>query len=259
MFSTLVAAGSAGNEQRISMWEVARHQWDIASAMRNPTQGAALKAFFLARKGKARGFRFKDWDDYQATGEVLVPTGSITCQLIKTYDDGLLEYTREIYKPVSGITMTLNSLPFTDFTLDTTTGLVTFTAPTITDSITAITKAASAVITVGTHSFVVGDFVYISGVNGMTEINGQVGEVTAIAATTITVDINSTSYSTYTSGGTVRKFVQPSDVLTWTGEFDVPVRFDIDQMKMTQVAVGIRSWDSIPIIEDLGSSEEEDA
>lgn len=81
--------------------------------------------------------------------------------------------------------------------------------------------------------------------------------MTAIAATTITVDIDSTAYSNYTSGGTVRKFVQPSDVLTWSGEFDVPVRFDIDQMKMSQISVGIRSWDSIPIIEDLGSSEEE--
>jgi uncharacterized phage protein (TIGR02218 family) len=70
-------------------------------------------------------------------------------------------------------------------------------------SITAITKAASAVVTVGTHTFIVGDVVTFSGVVGMTQINGLTGTVTAIAATTITVNIASTSFGTYSSGGTV--------------------------------------------------------
>ena len=68
--------------------------------------------------------------------------------------------------------------------------------------ITAITKAASAVVTVGTHTFVVGDVVLFSGVVGMTEINGLTGTVTAFDATTITVNINSTGFTTYVSGGT---------------------------------------------------------
>jgi len=70
-------------------------------------------------------------------------------------------------------------------------------------SITAITKAASAVVTVGTHTFVAGDVVTFSGVVGMTQINGLTAAVTAIDAATITVAINSTGFSTYTSGGTV--------------------------------------------------------
>lgn len=69
-------------------------------------------------------------------------------------------------------------------------------------AITAITKAASAVATVGTHTFVYGDIVLFSGVVGMTEINGLTGAVTATDATTITVNINSTAFSTYVSGGT---------------------------------------------------------
>jgi len=68
--------------------------------------------------------------------------------------------------------------------------------------ITAITNAASAVVTVGTQTFVLGDVIAFSGVSGMTQINGLTGTVTAIGATTITVNINSTSFSTYTSGGT---------------------------------------------------------
>jgi hypothetical protein len=55
---------------------------------------------------------------------------------------------------------------------------------------------------VGAHTFVVGDVVAFAGVSGMTQINGLTGTVTAIAATTITVNINSTGFSTWTSGGT---------------------------------------------------------
>ena len=69
-------------------------------------------------------------------------------------------------------------------------------------AITAITKAASAVATVGTHTFIVGDVVEFSGVVGMTQINSLLGTVTAIGATTITVNINSSGFTTYVSGGT---------------------------------------------------------
>ncbi len=69
-------------------------------------------------------------------------------------------------------------------------------------SISAITKAASAVVTVGTHTFVVGDVVEFASVSDMPQINGLTGSITAIAATTITVNINSTGFSAYTSGGT---------------------------------------------------------
>lgn len=69
-------------------------------------------------------------------------------------------------------------------------------------AITAITQAASAIVTVGTHTFVVGDVVEFSGVVGMTQINGLIGTVTAIDAATITVNINSTAFTAYTSGGT---------------------------------------------------------
>ena len=68
-------------------------------------------------------------------------------------------------------------------------------------AITAITKAASAVVTVGAHTFALGDVVAFSGVVGMTQINGLSAAVTAFNATTITVAINSSGFSTYTSGG----------------------------------------------------------
>lgn len=81
----------------------------------------------------------------------------------------------------------------------------------LTAPITAITKAANAEVTVGgTHQQVgtyappVGFTVSFASVGGMTEINGLSGVVTAItAANKFTVDIDSTAFTTYTSGGTL--------------------------------------------------------
>lgn len=68
-------------------------------------------------------------------------------------------------------------------------------------AITGITNAANAVITIGAHNFQVNDQVIITNVAGMTQINGLVGTVTAIAALTITVNINSGAFGGYTGGG----------------------------------------------------------
>lgn len=75
-------------------------------------------------------------------------------------------------------------------------------------TITAITKAASAVVTYsGADIFSVNDYVGFANVAGMTEINNRYGTVTAVdtGANTITVNINSSAFATYTSGGTVGK------------------------------------------------------
>ncbi len=71
-------------------------------------------------------------------------------------------------------------------------------------TIKGITKASSAVIeTDEFHGFVIGDVVTFSGVAGMTQINGLTGTITAKFPSLLTVNINSTGFSTYTSGGTV--------------------------------------------------------
>ena len=69
-------------------------------------------------------------------------------------------------------------------------------------TVTGITKAAAAVCTAAAHTRVVGDVVAFAAVVGMTEINGLTGVVTAIAAGTFTVNIDSTGFTAYASGGT---------------------------------------------------------
>jgi len=78
-------------------------------------------------------------------------------------------------------------------------------------SVTAITQATSAQITVNTtgpaNPFLIGQAVSIYGVSGMTQINGLGATVSALGgasgAWTITVNINSSGFSAYTSGGTI--------------------------------------------------------
>lgn len=79
----------------------------------------------------------------------------------------------------------------------------------ISATISGISKAGSAVVTISTVSvsnpYAVNDYVVVNDVSGMTQINEVAGIVTAIGgssgAWTVTVAINSSAFSTYTSGG----------------------------------------------------------
>ena len=67
-----------------------------------------------------------------------------------------------------------------------------------------ITKDTSAVIIFTTpHGLTVGQVVKIEGVNGMTGMNGLTPTITAVTDTTITVNVDSTGFGTYTYGGGV--------------------------------------------------------
>ena len=130
-FNTTIAANLAAYEQRNINWPAARGEWDISTGIKSQSDMASVIAFFRARFGRAYGFRFKDWSDYQAVGQ-LIGTGdghTTVFQLVNNYTSGGYSYQRLIKKPVSGtVKIYLNSvLQSSGFTIDTTTGLVTFT------------------------------------------------------------------------------------------------------------------------------------
>lgn len=70
-------------------------------------------------------------------------------------------------------------------------------------SITGITQAINAVVTLTDSLFEVGDVITISGVVGMTEVNGGIYTIVSrnISANTITLNVNSTGFTVYGSGG----------------------------------------------------------
>lgn len=146
-FSTTVISMATGFEQRNQNWERARGRWRVGHNLKFDAELSDLISFFRSRRGRARGFRFKDWSDYTAT---LSPIGTgdganDTFQLVKVYEDDLSlnTYTRTITKPVSGtVRVFVNAVEQTigsDFTVDTTTGIVTFTPSAIPGAGTTIT------------------------------------------------------------------------------------------------------------------------
>jgi hypothetical protein len=71
-------------------------------------------------------------------------------------------------------------------------------------NITAATKANPCVLTVtGPFNIAAGNLVLIQGVVGMTQLNGNTYNVTAVTSTQITINVDSTAFTSYVSGGTV--------------------------------------------------------
>src|SRR5512134_2143603 len=91
-----VVATASGHEHRNANWAAARGRRNVASGLKKREQVAELIAFFRARRGRAHGFRFKDWTDYQATAQV-IGTGNGSnknFQLVKNYVSGGIVETR---------------------------------------------------------------------------------------------------------------------------------------------------------------------
>lgn len=166
-FQTDVVSVNSGHEQRNAAWQDARGAWDVAHGVRTQAQMDELVAFFRVMKGRANGFRFKDWSDYTVgSGEGVFRTiDSTHFQLVRRYTTSGNNHDRDISKPVSG---TLSITGGTVSSVDYTTGIVTMSSGTPT---------------------------------------------------------------------------------AWTGEFDVPCRFDTDQMKVRIDLSTIYTWGSIPVVE----------
>lgn len=178
-FKTFIFEGHSGIEQRSVAWSRAKGKWDVSYGIRDAADMAVVRAFFYNAQGRAVGFRFKDWSDYQATDENIGTANGVTTvfRLTKTYTTGAESYVRRIFKPISG-TLTIK-------------------------------------------------------VNGVTQTIG-VG---------LTVD--------YTTGTLTFSSAPGAGPVTWSGEFDVPVRFDTDQMNASHEGFQSETWGGIPLVELL--------
>ena len=177
VYSTDVVTLFSGHEQRNSNWKHARAKYNIASGVKTKDQWQVLIAFFRARKGKAIGFRFKDWSDYAAHNQQIGIGDGIRTefQLMKFYTSGSTTVTREIKKPVAGTVKIHKSNHLrghADYSIDNSTGKIIF------------------------------------------------NEAPAVGV-----------------------------IITADFEFDVPVRFDTDELQISLDSFNSGSWSSIPLIE----------
>lgn len=132
-YSTDVVATFSGHEQRNVNWQQARARYNVAHGVKTQAQLNQLLAFFRARKGRAYGFRFKDWSDYRAQNMQLgLADGVKTAfSLVKTYASGSVEEVRRIHKPVAGtVAVYVDSvLQSSGVTVDVASGVVHFDVP----------------------------------------------------------------------------------------------------------------------------------
>ena len=216
--------------------------------------------------GMYAGFRVKVLDDYTTNDHTGTPTD--TDQILALISAGIYQLQvaygvgtaisigkpyRTIFKPVaSTVTIAIdgvNQTWLTMWTVSSTTGQIAFTN--ISKAINSISQAASAVVDVGAaHGFTANMSVFFAGVVGMTQINGLRGTITSVGATTITVDIDSTLFTAYGSGGTASTLPDATEVVTGGCEFDIPCRFN-SRIDVKSVSNNIGETSEIEIIELL--------
>lgn len=126
---TSVADLANGKEARNQQWQEPKYNYDIGYGIQYAEDYALVLNFFMARRGRKRGFRFKDWTDFTGNNE-LIGTGNgaiTTFQLIRNYTDTIAPYVRNIYFPVSGTVAVFNNGATATGWSVSTSGLVTFT------------------------------------------------------------------------------------------------------------------------------------
>lgn len=144
LYSTSVFTGSSGREKRNINWAFPKHQFNVGYGARNVDKIYDLVEFYHSVRGPGIGFRYKDFGDYKSCKVTQTPTeedqvvasidGSDTVfQLIKQYATGTLIQHRLIQKPIEGTILVsvggVSRVEGTDYTIDYTTGIITFVAP----------------------------------------------------------------------------------------------------------------------------------
>ena len=263
-WSTDVVITASGVESRNQNWQRALCQFDVGHAARVPADFKKVRDFYRAMRGRFHGFRFKDWSDYSATvseGVMYGTAGTPSYQMTKAYTAGSLTEYRYIYKPINpclfyrnGTTVTIGGAAG-NISVNYTTGAITFVADD-SRSISSIAVGSSTDLTLSGSlaGATTGKLIYFTGITGTaaTLLNALPLTIVSNIVNVVRVAVNTTGLTA--SGGTAFMYPQVSDVLTWSGDFDVPCRFDTDMMDVEiidrSIAQGlIVGWQSIAVRE----------
>ncbi|HWA42156.1 MAG TPA: DUF2460 domain-containing protein [Hypericibacter adhaerens] len=132
--ATDIVTLASGREERNSRWAHSRRRYNAGYGIKSRADMQAVLAFFEERRGRFHSFRWRDGLDHASNGPQPLGTGdgaTRAFQLAKIYGASFDPYVRPITKPVAGtVSVTIDGVPTGAFTLDDTTGIVTFdTAP----------------------------------------------------------------------------------------------------------------------------------
>jgi len=251
-FSTGIVATAAGLEQRNQNWETARGRWQLGERHIKKAAKAALLAFFRARRGSLQGFRFRDWTDYEVAGEAFDPAGARDVQLVKTYDDGSgYAYVRTIAKPRgSTVALTRGGSPYGYASVDEATGILTLNPDSEATIQYAYAENPARINTSGAHGFSNGQTIHLRGLTGYwAPLTDAAYVITVTGADNFT--LNGIDGTVYTSAPQIAYagLYPLGETITWSGEFDVPVRFDTDLFRTEYVTADLFHLESLAVVE----------
>lgn len=136
-FKTTVIILDSGFERRNIDWSQARGAWDVGYGIDDKTAFSVVLTFFRAREGRAHGFRFKDWSDFELARQSIgvTDTSNTLFQIFKRYTSGTINYDRTLNKIVSGtVSVWVNNIAIiegagaSEYQIDLNTGIITIGA-----------------------------------------------------------------------------------------------------------------------------------
>jgi uncharacterized protein (TIGR02217 family) len=266
-FLTDIVMVNSGSEQRNSVWSVPLRRYSLSNGLRTVANAQSTKAFFRAVGGRANGFRVKDILDYNVDvttgvmGAAGVGTGTPTYQLYKNYIIGGSTSQGAIKKPVAGtftpyrggVQANLGS-GAGQWAVDTTTGIVTVVADASSAASNISAGNTTAVTLAANMGLIAGQLLYLNGFAGANaaSVNGiahTISTVTGNGPYVFTLTTNTFGQTITLGAGTGYKYPQGSETLTWVGEFDIPVRFDVDWLQVGLDPGGLLNWAQANLIE----------
>jgi uncharacterized protein (TIGR02217 family) len=138
---TEIVSLASGQEQRNARWANSRRKYNAGYGVKTLDDLSTVLSFFEERRGRLFGFRYRDSLDCKscmpgsqiaATDQVIGTGDGVEThfRLVKNYGAGGNAWTRQITKPVAGSVMVaaggVIQAEDSDFTVDTTSGWVTF-------------------------------------------------------------------------------------------------------------------------------------
>lgn len=264
-FNTTIVQLNSGFEQRNVNWQQSRATYSINGGLRtqdipNDYWNLSVKntiKFFRAMKGRAFGFRFKDFQDYKIdiTEGILnngFGEGIPQYQLYKNYSISVLKDVKKITKPVlntikiyrNNILVTFGTNP-SNCLLDTTNGIVTFN-PDKTLNINTINVGTNPQVFYTNHGLTNNQTVYLYNLNTGNLLNNTTCKVLVIDQNNFSLQVENLSVI---NQGEIRVYPQPGESLKFEGEFDLPCRFDNDNLDYAVTDGGLIEISNLKIVE----------
>lgn len=284
-FQTDVVVVDSGEDQRSGRWDQPLMEYNIAYGVRTMEQLHGLIAFFRAVRGRLYGFLYDDHVDDTSTLAVitetrrapaisptdqLLGTGDMKTkifQLVKYYNTptGAYSHVRTIQKPKPGsVLIALDGTQVANFTVDTDTGLVTFTSrvsinPGVPLS-TILQSGGEYTISASQSLFSVFNANERIVMTGWVNAQNNVGENLVTRVGSVAADGKSMSVwmpdgygmnETNVSGIKIYSNPAPDKGVQIAAGFGfyVPVRFDVDRLPVSLEYYGVGSANDLKLVE----------